>query len=336
MSEKVRVAVLGLGSMGRQHVRVLSELAAVEVVAAVDTSLDARERIEQNLSVPTSADWRTLLDSDATAVVNALPTPDHFAVTKELLEAGKHVLVEKPIAVTAVEAEELVRTASSQERVLMVGHVERFNPAVQALQALLAEGQLGDLVTIAARRVGVARPAAPRTDVVIDLAIHDLDVCAYLLPNAQGRLIFAAGRTLGDNQLEDHADLVLRYGSTVAIVQANWITPVKIRRLTVTGTAGLAEVDYLEQSLRLYRGAPEVFEGPLWNFFAVARESDAEDVPIERREPLRAEHEYFLNRVRTSDVSVAEARQAAQALTLAIAATDLIRGTWRDAAAGLV
>ena len=312
--------------MGRQHVRVLSELDDVELVAAVDVSADARAHVEENLSVPTRDDWRTLLDDDAEAVVNALPTPDHYEVTKALLEAGKHVLVEKPIAVTPAEAEELVRLAGEADRTLMVGHVERFNPAVRAPRELLRGGDLGEPVTLATRRVGIARPVAPRTDVVIDLAIHDIDVAGHLLPDEQGRLVFASGRTLGANQLEDHADLVLRYGSTVAIVQANWITPVKIRRLSVTGTSGLAEVDYLEQSLRLYRGAPEVFEGPLWNFFAVARESNAIEVPVERREPLRAELEHFLQRVRSGDTDLAEARQAAQALTLAINATTIIRG----------
>jgi UDP-N-acetylglucosamine 3-dehydrogenase len=327
MTRRLKIAVAGLGSMGRQHVRVLSEMPEVQIVAAVDVSTEARARVEQNLSVPMLSDWRQLLDTEADAAVVALPTPDHYEVAKELLAAGKHVLVEKPIAVTSEQAEELVEEAQRADRVFMVGHVERFNPAVRALRTLLAEGSLGDIVTFAARRVGVARPVAPRTDVVIDLAIHDIDVCGHLLPHAQGRLVFASGKTLGGNQLEDHADLVLRFGQTVAIVQANWITPVKIRRLTLTGTAGLAEVDYLEQSLRVYRGHPEVFEGPLWNFFAVARESDAEEIPVVRREPLREELEHFVTRVQTGDTSVDDARQAAQALTLALAATDLIRGT---------
>jgi UDP-N-acetylglucosamine 3-dehydrogenase len=321
-----KVAVLGLGSMGRQHVRVLSELPQAELVLAADISSDARARVEQNLSVPTASDWRAVLDTDAQVVVNALPTPDHYTVTRELLHAGRDVLVEKPIAVSSSEAEDLVEAAASSDQVFMVGHVERFNPAVQAARRLISEGAVGDPVSLAARRVGVARPIAPRTDVVTDLAIHDIDICGMLLPATQGRLVFASGRSLGENQVEDHADLVLRFGTAVAIVQANWITPVKVRRLTITGTAGLIEVDYLEQSVRLYRGTPEVFEGPLWNFFAVARESDAEEISIERREPLRAELEHLIDRVRARDTSIAEARQAAQALALAVAATDVIRG----------
>jgi UDP-N-acetylglucosamine 3-dehydrogenase len=110
-------------------------------------------------------------------------------------------------------------------------------------------------------------------------------------------------------------------------VQANWITPVKIRRITVTGTAGMADVDYLEQSLRLYRGAPEAFTGPLWDFFAVARESEPEEVDVSRGEPLRRELTHFVDRIRAGDTSVDDARQAAQALALALEARSVIRGT---------
>jgi UDP-N-acetylglucosamine 3-dehydrogenase len=326
MTQSVRVAVAGLGTMGRQHVRVLTELSDVDLVGVADASPSARSGVEEHFSISAVADWAELLECPAQAVVNALPTPEHHLVTKAFLEAGKHVLVEKPIALTSAEAEDLVLTAERVNRLLVVGHVERFNPAVSGLRGLIEQGQLGDVVTIAARRVGIARPVAPRTDVVIDLAIHDIDVCSYLLPANQGRLAFASGRALWGNQQEDHADLVLRFGDAVAIVQANWITPIKIRRLTVTGTEGLADVDYLEQSLRIYRGAPEAFAGPLWDFFAVARESEALEIGVERGEPLRAELKSFVDRVRAGDTSLVEARQAARALSLALEARATIRG----------
>ena len=326
MTGSVRIAVAGLGVMGRQHVRVLSELPGVELVGVADASESARQGVEEHVSVAAVADWTELLESPADAIINALPTPEHHQVTKAFLEAGKHVLVEKPIALTSAEAEDLVLTADRVGRLLVVGHVERFNPAVRGLRGLIERGELGDIVTIAARRVGIARPVAPQTDVVVDLAIHDIDVCSYLLPESQGRLAFASGRALWGNQQEDHADLVLRFGDAVAIVQANWITPIKIRRVTVTGTEGLADVDYLEQSLRIYRGAPEAFAGPLWDFFAVARESEAHEVGVERGEPLRGELQSFVDRVRDGDTSLAEARQAARALALALEARATIRG----------
>lgn len=312
--------------MGRQHVRVLSELPDIEVVSAIDVSEEARRRVEEHVPVSTTDDWRAALDRSVDAVINALPTAEHHAVTLELLEAGKHVLVEKPIAAATSEAEDLIRAAERHDRVLVVGHVERYNPAVEMLAGLLREGVLGDVVTIAARRVGIARPLAPNTDVLVDLAIHDIDICAHLLPGSQGRLAFASARALWGNQLEDHTDLVLRFGDAVATLQANWITPVKVRRLTVTGTMGLADVDYIDQTVRLFRGAPEVFEGPLWDFFAVARESEPEDVPVERAEPLRAELSNFVNRVRAGDSSLTASRQAAQALALAVEARSVVRG----------
>ena len=231
---------------------------------------------------------------------------------------------------TVEEAHSLVDTADEFRRVLMVGHVERFNPAVQALRRAIADGTLGDVVNISARRVGVARPAAPHTDVVVDLAIHDIDVCSFLLGGAQPRLVFAAGTTLGANRLEDHADLVLRFGSAVAFIQANWITPVKIRRIAVTGTGGFAEVDYLTQSLRIYAGVPEIFKGPVWNFFAVAQESSPVDVAIDHAEPLRAELQHFVDCIRDERRPISSGQEAARALEIATAAIDLIRGTVRS------
>ena len=322
----VRMAIAGLGTMGRQHVRLLGEMDSVELVAVCDHSSEARAWAEKNLELKAYDDWRALAEIDVEAIVNALPTPEHFEVTRTYLEAEKHVLVEKPIAVTVDEANGLLEVAEQSSRVLMVGHVERFNPAIQALREVIVSDELGEIINVAARRVGVARPTAPRTDVVIDLAIHDIDVCSFLLPSEQGRLRFASGATLGGNQLEDHADLVLSFGRTVAIVQANWITPVKIRRIAVTGTSGFAEVDYLSQSLRVYRGVPEVIKGPVWNFYAVAQESTPTDVPVTRCEPLRAELDHFVACVRDGVEPLADPRQATRALALAVEASRIIRG----------
>jgi UDP-N-acetylglucosamine 3-dehydrogenase len=325
VTPRIRVALAGLGAMGRQHARVLSELPGVQVVALCDASDETRKWAEGVFDVPVYDDWRYLVDLDVDAIVNALPTPEHFDTTRTFLEAGKAVLVEKPIAATLDEANTLLELAERKGLLLRVGHVERFNPAIQSLRREIEAEALGDIVNVSSRRVGVARPVAPRTNVVTDLAIHDIDICSFLLAE-QGRLVFASGVTLGSNQLEDHADLVLRYGGTIASIQANWITPVKIRRLTVTGIGGFAEVDYLAQSLRVFKGVPSIFKGSLWNFFAVAHESEPVNIEVERAEPLRAELEHFLDCVRTGVASIDDARAATQALALAMTATDVIRG----------
>ncbi|MFN2544463.1 MAG: Gfo/Idh/MocA family protein [Actinomycetota bacterium] len=320
-----RVAVLGLGVMGRQHLRLLSTMEDVALVGACDASPEARASAEEHADVPVVAEWQGVLELDPDAVVNALPTGMHYEVTEALLRTGKHVLVEKPIAATVEQAAELARAAEEAGVILMVGNVERFNPAVQAMKDLVNAGRLGEVVHASARRVGVARPAIPHANVALDLAIHDLDVLAYVL-GEDGRLLFAAGSAIGPNQLEDHMDIVVRYGATTAFVQANWITPIKIRRLAITGTRGYAEADYIDQSVRLYQSAPEMIRGMPWDFFAVSTESRAVTVPVTRREPLREELAHFLACLRAGSTPITDARTATKALALAIEATQAARG----------
>jgi UDP-N-acetylglucosamine 3-dehydrogenase len=314
----IRVAVLGVGMMGRQHLRILSSLERVVLVAACDHAQQP-ERVH-SLQIPLTSDWRDVLALRPDAIVNALPTGCHFEVTKAFLEAGIHVLVEKPIATTVPEAAHLEELAERNDVVLMVGHVERFNPAVQALRELVTAGRLGEIISAAARRVGVARPTLPHANVVLDLAIHDIDTLEYVLGH-DGRLLMAATASLGPNHLEDHVDLVLVYGQTIACIQANWITPVKIRRLSFTGSKGFAELDYIDQSVRMYASVPRVIKGTPWDFFAVSKESDAIEVPVRRQEPLRLELEHFMSCVEKREVPRTNARSARRALALAIEAT---------------
>lgn len=322
-----RIAVFGLGVMGRQHVRVLTGLDDVEIVAACDTSSAARDSAASVYGVPTMERWEDALELRPDAVVNALPTHLHFEATKPLVEQGAHVLVEKPIATDVVAASELVEIAARHGVALMVGHTERFNPAVRAARAYVASGALGEIVSMSARRVGVARPAIPAVGVAIDLAIHDIDVFSYLLDETPGELLFAAGAALHGNLVEDHVDLVLRYGETLASIQANWITPVKVRRLNITGTAGVAEVDYLRQKLQVLDSVPALIEGSPANFFAVSRESTPTDIHVEANEPLRAELEEFVAVVREPRAPIVPTSAAVRALALAVESTATMRRT---------
>lgn len=320
------VAVLGLGMMGRQHARILSGLDNARLVAVCDRSSEARDHAEQHLpSLSRLRDWEEVLAMRPDAVVNALPTGDHFEVTRTFLEAGVHVLVEKPIASTVAEAIELGSTARDRGVVLMVGNVERFNPAVSVIKQLIESGRLGEIVSISARRVGLARPTVPSVNVALDLAIHDIDIISYVL-GEDGRLLLAAGAAMGSNRLEDHVDLVIRYGSVIATLQANWMTPVKIRKLSVTGTEGFLEVDYINQSVQVFETVPELVEGRPWDFFAVARESPPVDVPVPRHEPLAEELHHFLECIEHGGVPRTDPVSATKALSLAIEATNSMRG----------
>ena len=317
----IRVAVLGLGVMGRQHLRILSDLGGAEVLAASDAASSS----DVAAQVPILADWREVLELRPDAVVNALPTGLHFEVSQAFLDAGIHVLVEKPIATTVREARELSTSADRAGVVLMVGHVERFNPVVETLRGLVRDGRLGRIVSASARRVGVSRPAIPHANVALDLAIHDIDVLAYLLEN-DGRLLLSVGSTIGSNQLEDHVDLTIRYGETIASIQANWITPVKIRRLELTGTKAYVQVDYIRQSVKIFETIPELIKGTPWDFFAVSQESKGVEIVVPSSEPLRRELEHFLECIRLGATPMSDVRSATKALALAIEATDAARG----------
>ena len=320
------VAVLGLGMMGRQHARILSGQEGTRLVAVCDRSAEARAHAESHLpSMPRAGDWEEVLAMGPDAVVNALPTASHFEVTRAFLEAGIHVLVEKPLATSIDEALRLAEIAREHGVILMVGNVERFNPAVNVIKQVIEWGRLGDIISASARRVGVARPAVPTVNVALDLAVHDIDILSYVL-GEDGRLLLAAGAAMGPNRLEDHADLVIRYGQTVATFQANWMTPVKIRRLSLTGTEAFLDVDYIKQTVQIYETTAEVVKGRPWDFFAVARETEAADIPVPHREPLAEELRHFADCVRNGGQPRTDPESATKALALAIEATNSMRG----------
>ena len=184
----------------------------------------------------------------------ATPTITHRQIAGELLDAGRHVLVEKPIASTVEAAEELCARAAAQGVVLAVGHVERFNPAVQELKRRLDAGMLGAPLSLVARRVGNMPPQIKDADVIVDLAVHDIDIFRYLLGADRPDEIFAsAGRAIVTDRF-DFADIVLRFGEVTCFLQVNWLTPVKIRALALTGTNGYAEVEYVTPGAPLLRG----------------------------------------------------------------------------------
>jgi UDP-N-acetylglucosamine 3-dehydrogenase len=141
-----------------------------------------------------------------------------------------------------------------------------------------------------------------------------------------GKLLLAAGSSIASNQLEDHIDIVIRYGETIASIQANWITPVKIRRLSLTGTKGFLEADYINQSISIFESVPELIKGVPWDFFAVSTESEPTRIDVDPREPLRSELEHFLACIRTGAPPLSDALSATRALALAIDATNATRG----------
>lgn len=294
----IPVAVVGAGTMGLHHARNYAELPAADLRAVVDVDRERAASVAARFGCAAYSSVDELLtgELDLAAASVVVPTSLHREVAGRLLDAGKHVLVEKPVAATVAEAAELVTKAVAAGLVLAVGHVERFNPAVRALKQRIESGQIGDVLSLVARRVGVMPPRVRDANVILDLAIHDVDIFRYLLDAGKPDTVYCNAGKARNGDRYDFADIFLRFGTVGCLLQVNWVTPVKIRSLAVTGTKAYGELEYVTQKLHCYP-AQEIEEAE--SFVQVERYSERppERIEFPHEEPLRRELEEFLREV---------------------------------------
>jgi predicted dehydrogenase len=300
------MGLIGLGMMGRHHARVLSSVDGVEFVGACDPAGDPHRSLGASRWFESVPD---LLDAGVDAVVVATPTDDHESVAMEVLNAGVHMLVEKPVAATVQSAELISAAFTDAGLVGAVGHVERFNPAVQELHRRLTEGQLGTVFSIATERVGPFPNRIRDVGVVKDLATHDIDLIRWI---GQSEFDVVFGQT-AHKMGRPHEDLVVGTGrllnGTVVGLNVNWLTPTKRRRVTVLGEGGAFVADTISADLTYYTNADVPTR---WDAMAQRRgvsEGDMIRYALEKREPLMVEIENFRD--------VVLGREGAQHVTLA-------------------
>ncbi len=321
--DDIQLAVVGLGYWGPNLVRCASEIEGANVRAMCDRSATALAKLARrypNIGGTPDLD-RLLEDPEIDGIVLATPVSTHFELGRRCLEAGKHVLVEKPLATSVAEADDLVAAADQAGVVLAVGHVERFNPAVRALKGCIEAEAMGDVLSLVARRVGVFPARAEDANVILDLAIHDVDVFRYLLDADRPDDVYSNAGKARNGDLYDFADVFLRFGPVGCLLQVNWLTPVKIRSLAVTGTDGYAEVEYVTQRLAYYATRPVRDVASFAELEAVS-EQPPELARLERREPLAAELEEFLKAVRGDDGEIVSGEEAKISTAIAIAAAE--------------
>ena len=306
----LRAGVIGLGMMGRAHVRVWDEMVdGVELVAVADTDPNALREVTQGRGAHAYADGIAMLEAEELDLVSVVvPTSLHLSTTLAALGAGSHVLVEKPIAATRDEAEQMIDAAQRAGRMLTVGHIERFNPAIRELRRRLADGELGRIFEIRATRLGPFPARIRDVGVVVDLAPHDLDVMRYLLGSDPVRLYAETEQRIHT----DHEDLfvgLLKFANgAVGVLDINWLTPTKQRTLTVTGERGMYTADYLAQQLIFY---------PNPSADGSVDEGSRVERAIERREPLAIELDEFARAARDGGVPPVDPHEAMVALLLA-------------------
>ncbi|HET6379516.1 MAG TPA: Gfo/Idh/MocA family oxidoreductase [candidate division Zixibacteria bacterium] len=305
----LRAGVVGLGMMGRNHVRVWDEaVEGVELVAVADPSPEALRRATHGRSLAGYADAAEMFAAERLDLVSVVaPTSLHRPIVEAALEAGIHVLVEKPIAATREEAEAMIEAARRAGRLLTVGHIERFNPAIRELRRRLADGELGRVFEISATRLGPFPARIRDVGVVVDLAPHDIDVMRFLLDADPVRLYAETEQRIHT----EHEDLfvgVMKFANgAVGVLDINWLTPTKKRTLSVTGERGMYVADYIAQDLVFYANPAD----------ASVAEGEMVRRHVERREPLAVELEAFARAVRQGGPPPVDPHEAMVALLLA-------------------
>ena len=318
MPKKVKVGVIGLGNMGRHHATHYADIPLAQLVAVCDINPVLVASFSAQYQCKGYTDLTEMLQTEGLDAVSIIaPTKLHYAFAKQVIEHGVSVLIEKPIAETVEQADELIALAKKHQVVLTVGHIERFNPAVMALKARLSE--LGQIVSIHTKRAGVFPPQIRDANVMIDLAVHDIDIISWLMNKQPIKVQRISGRALLKNR-EDYTTLLLNYGGDdfpqTGIVEVNWITPKRVRHLIITGTQGYAELDYLNQELIMYvshTSAASDEADHLKMAFA-----EPEKVTIDKKAPLDAELTHFLTCVDQKSLPIVSGEDAREALRLAL------------------
>lgn len=314
-----KVAVIGVGSMGRNHARVYTELPEVTLVGVADASEKAAAQIARRYGTESYTDYIRLLDEQKPeAVTIAVPTVDHLEVALAVIERGIHLLIEKPIAFTGDEARQIIQAADAAGVKLMIGHIERFNPAVTALKNRLTAGELGRVFQMDAHRQGPFPARVQDVGVVIDLAVHDLDVMRYVSDAEVVRVYAETERQIHSSHEDLLTGLIRMDNGVIGTLIINWLTPTKIRELLVTGETGLFRVDYLTQDLYFYENATA--NGEDWETIRMLRgvsEGRMIRYVVTKKEPLRAEQEAFLAAVRGEAPVVVTGQDGLKALKLA-------------------
>ena len=322
-----RVGLIGLGAMGGNHLRVLSDLEGVQLVAVCDQDPKRLQAAQHRYSVETFSSWDGMLQrAKLDAVIVAVPTGFHFRAGLAALEHGLHVLIEKPIASDLDEGRQLVAAARRAKKLLAVGHIERFNPAVRELQRRLEAGDIGRFYQLQARRQGPFPARIRDVGVVVDLATHDLDVITHLAASDVQRL-YAETEQRIHTQHEDILNALLRFDSGVlGVLQVNWLTPTKIRELSVLGDKGMFICNYLTQDLTYYKNAEFQPESDAEFRPRAVTEGESVRYPVEAGEPLKLELQAFMQAVRGERELEVDGEAGLRALHLALALVESANG----------
>ncbi len=256
----MKLAVLGVGGWGQNHVRVLSFLRGedlIDDVIVVDIDESRAMKMAKRFGTEWNTDYEKVLGlEDVSGVIIATPTGLHYEHAKMALESGKHVLVEKPLTETVDQALELKEIARENNRIVMVGFLLRFSSAIRYSKNIYHSNELGNILTIMAKRTSYWPNRSLDVGVIRDLAIHDIDLIRFIT-DGEPRYVYARGGAI-KHDYEDYVSMFIEYELESnhlmhSLIEANWVTPFKIRRMEITGEKGVAIIDLLTHSVKILK-----------------------------------------------------------------------------------
>jgi len=300
LPEDLRIGVVGVGFWGRNHLRVLKEL-GVGVAAICDVNMEKAKAAAGRYGVNrfyTSLD-RMLRRENLDAVTICTPSVSHAACAVKVLKAGLHAFVEKPLASTVDECLRIIDAMNSNNRIVMTGFIERFNPAVRKAMELLETGEIGDIIMLHGRRIGRWPERVGDVGVIKDTAIHDIDLTRAIFKHDPIQVYARGGRQV--HKLEDHVQSILTFEdeARVAFIEANWLTPRKKREMEITGSNGVLSIKFLTQEVSLEKA--DIVIEPI----------------IRQREPLKLELQHFLECISRKSNPMTDAVDGLKAVAIA-------------------
>jgi predicted dehydrogenase len=310
----LRAALVGLGIMGVNHARVLSNLDGVELVAVADPQGDVRGMLP-NQEILKSVD--EVIAKKIDYCVIAAPTAYHEEISSKLIDAGIHVLIEKPIAHTFESATRIAKSATAKGVVGAVGHIERFNSALQQARTRILNGDLGEIYQISTRRLGPFPSRIADVGVVMDLATHDIDLTSWI-SNSQYKNVSAQSATRSGREHEDLVAVVAQLKNGVVVNHlVNWLSPLKERKTIITGEKGTYVVDTLTSDLTFYaNGTINVSQQQIAHFKGVTQ-GDIQIYAFNKPEPLLLEHQNFRDAVLGMDSEIVTLDSGTQTVEVA-------------------
>lgn len=289
----LRVGVIGVGAMGRHHARIWRQMEGVELVGVADPAGDPRRAA---VGIPVVATCEELLEIGVDAASVVVPSNLHKTIGLKLAAAGVHALIEKPVADSVDAARILAKEFDTAGLVGVVGHVERFNPAMMEMRRRLGNGELGGIYAMSTRRVGPFPTRISDVGVVLDLATHDIDLIRWLC--GPFVTMHSISQSVVDGPHEDIIEVIgVLESGVIATMSVNWVSPIKERKVSVVGTRGAFVADLLAADLTFYENGEVETE---WDHISRLRgvtEGNRTTYAFQKKEPLVAELEAFRDAV---------------------------------------